>query len=156
MAGEGGGDCAGEEAGRGEIGGEEKAVEVGGEGAGVNAEVDAARVRQGQDNSSSRKMRGLRRTRRKFTRTLSGRAPSGFNQKVSGFNYDAYREQNNHLQTVNAQQIRATTAPANARSPLSKVKRDRSVLRASLESSAKKQRLLATKCYHHQEKAKRL
>jgi hypothetical protein len=52
----------------------------------------------------------------------------------------------------NARQVRAAIAPAKARSPLSKVKGDRSVLRASLESSPKKQRLLEAKSHRDQEK----
>ena len=95
---------------------------------------------------------GLRRNRRKFTRTLNGRPPSGSNQKVSGFNYAALREESNLLRTANAQQITAAIVPAKTRSPLSKVKRERSVLRASLESSAKKRRILAAKCHQGQEK----
>ena len=53
---------------------------------------------------------------------------------------------------LNAQQISATLVQAKARSPLLKVKRDRSVLRASLELSARKQRILVAKCHHDQEK----
>jgi len=49
---------------------------------------------------------------------------------------------NDILPSANAQQIRAATTPAKARSPLSKVKRDRSALKASLEASSKKQRRL--------------
>ncbi len=50
------------------------------------------------------------------------------------------------------QQICTATAPAKARIPLAKVKREWHSLRASLESSAKKQRLLAVKCQWDQAK----
>jgi len=100
----------------------------------------------------SRKIRGLRWKQRKFTRTLDGRAPSGSDQKVSCFNYSALREENDLLQTANVQQICTATAPAKARSPLAKVKRERHSMQASLESSAKKQRLLAGKCQWDQAK----
>ena len=52
----------------------------------------------------------------------------------------------------NARQVRATIALAKARSPLSKIKRDRTVLRASLGASAKKQRILTAMCHRDQEK----
>ena len=140
--GEGGGDgafqVAGEHGGEGrrEAGGGE---EGGHEGVGVNAAVDAAHARQ---DLLSRKMRGLKKKRRKFTRGLSPRAPSGGNQKDSSFDFGAYRELNNNLPALNAQQIRAATAPAKARSPLSKVKRDQRALKASLKSSISKRRRL--------------
>jgi hypothetical protein len=120
--------------------------------AGSRQDLDAAAERR-HSESLSRKMRGLRRNqRRKFTRTTSGRTASGSNQKESGFNYAALREENDLLRTANAQQITAAIVPAKARSPLSKVKRDRIVLRASLDSSAKKRRILAVKCHRGQEK----
>ena len=104
---------------------------VGGvEGGGEDGRVDEGGL-DVHSESLSRKMRGLRRNqRRKFTRTTSGRTASGSNQKESGINYAALREENNLLQTANAQQITAAIVPAKARSPLSKVKRDRIVLRA--------------------------
>ena len=43
--------------------------------------------------------------------------------------------------------MRAAIAPAKARSPLSKIKRDHTVLKASLGASAKKRRILTAK-YH--------
>jgi hypothetical protein len=160
----GGGDgafqVAGEDGGEGtrDAGGVGEGWEVGvGVDAGVNAErarqdkvvnaecarqdevVNADRARQ---DALSRKMRGLKKKRRKFTRTLSGHVPSGSDQKDSSFNYAAYRELNDILPSANAQQIRAATTPAKARSPLSKVKRDRSALKASLEASSNKQRRL--------------
>ena len=102
-------------------------------------EVIAARASQ---DALSRKMRGLKKKRRKFTRGLSPRAPSGGNQKDSSFNFAAYRELNDNLPALNAQQIRAATVPAKARSPLSKVKRDQRAFKASLEASISKQRRL--------------
>ena len=108
-------------------------VEGGGVDGGLKGVVDG-----GLNAATTRKMQGLRRKQRKFTRTLDGRAASGSDQKVSGFNYAALREENDLLRTANAQQISATLVPAKARSPLSKDKRERSVLRASLESSARK------------------
>ena len=52
----------------------------------------------------------------------------------------------------NACQVRAAIAPAKAKSSLSKIKRDCTVLRASLGASAKKQRILTAKCHRDQEK----
>jgi hypothetical protein len=52
----------------------------------------------------------------------------------------------------NAQQVRAAIAPTKARSPLSKVKRDRTALRTSLELSARKRILLSAKCHRNKEK----
>ena len=101
------------------------------------AEVIAACASQ---DPLSRKMRGLKWKRQKFTRTLSGHVPSGLNQKDSSLDYAAYREQNDIIPSANAQQIHAATTPAKARSPHSKVKRDRRALKASLEASIVKQR----------------
>ena len=126
---------AGEDEGQGRR--EARGGEEGGEeGVGVDAAVDTVRTRQ---DDLSRKMRGLRRKRRKFTRTLSGHVPFGSDQKDSSFDYERYLQSNNILPTVNAQQICAATAPAKARSPLSKVKRDRRALKASLKASITKQ-----------------
>jgi hypothetical protein len=108
-------------------------------------------VRASQD-ALSRKMRGLKKKRRKFTRGLSPRAPSGGNQKDSSFDFAAYRELNDNLPALNAQQIRAATAPAKARSPLSKVKRDRRAFKASLEASISKQRRLQWTAERQQKK----
>ena len=78
---------------------------------------DAALARH-DEPSLNRKMRGLKRKRRTFTRSLSPRAPSGGNQKVSGFDFAASREENALRPTDNAQQtIRAAIAPAQAWSP---------------------------------------
>ena len=96
-------------------------------------------------------MKGLKR-KRKFTRTLE--APSSTNQKTTNFDYAAFREENEMRANENARQVRA--ALAKARSPLSKVKRDCSVLRASLESSARKLRILVAKCHRDQEKVANL
>ena len=52
----------------------------------------------------------------------------------------------------NAQQVRAAIAPAKARSPLSKVKKDRTTLRTHLELSARKRTLLLAKCRWNKEK----
>ena len=60
----------------------------------------------------------------------------------SSFNYAAHREQNNIIPSANAQQFCAAITPAKARSPLSKVKRDRRALKASLEASLVKRRRL--------------
>ena len=61
--------------------------EGGEEGVGVDSAVDAARARQ---DHLSRKMRGLKKKQRKFTRGLSPQAPSGGNQKDSSFDLAAY------------------------------------------------------------------
>ena len=98
----------------------------------MDSAVDAALVRQ---DHLSRKMRGLNKKQRKFTRGLSPKAPSGGNQKNSSFDFAAYRELNDNLSALNVQQIRAATAPAKARSPISKVKMGRRALKASLEAS---------------------
>jgi hypothetical protein len=100
----------------------------------------------------SRKTRGLKKKRRKFTRGLSPRAPSGGNQKDSSFDFAAYWELNDNLPALNAQQIRAAIAPAKARSPLSKVKRDRRAFKASLEASISKQRRLQWTAERQQKK----
>ena len=100
----------------------------------------------------SRKTRGLKKKRRKFTRGLSPRAPSGGNQKDSSFDFAAYWELNDNLPALNAQQIRAAIAPAKARSPLSKVKMDRRAFKASLEASISKQRRLQWTAERQQKK----
>ena len=114
----------------------------------MNPEVTA---RASQD-ALSRKMRGLKKKRRKFTRGLSPRAPSGGNQKDSSFDFAVYRELNDNLPALNAQQIRAATAPAKARSPLSKVKRDRRAYKASLEASISRRRRLQMTTERQQKK----
>ena len=98
-------------------------------------------------SDKARQMKGLKR-KRKFTRTLE--APSSTNQKTTNFDYAAYREENEMRANENARQVRAAIALAKARSPLSKIKRDRTVLRASLGASAKKQRILTAKCHRDQ------
>ena len=87
-------------------------------------------------------MKGLKR-KRKFTRTLE--APSSTNQKTTNFDYAAFP-------ALNVQQICAATAPAKARSPLSKVKRDRRAFKASLEASISKQRRLQWTAEQQQKK----
>jgi hypothetical protein len=94
-------------------------------------------------------MKGLKR-KQKFTRTLE--APSSMNQKTTNFDYAAFCEENEMRANENARQVRAAIALAKARSPLSKIKRDHTVLRASLGASAKKQRILTDKCHRDQEK----
>ena len=84
-------------------------------------------------------MKGLKR-KRKFTRIIE--APSSTNQKITNFDYAAFREENEMHANENAREVRAAIAPAKARSPLSKVKRDRSALKASLEASITKRRRL--------------
>jgi hypothetical protein len=94
-------------------------------------------------------MKGLKH-KRKFTRSLN--APSSTNKKNTNFDYAAFCEENEMRANEYARQMRAAIAPAKTRSPLSKVKRDRSVLKASLELSAKKRRLLEAKSHRDQEK----
>ncbi len=94
-------------------------------------------------------MKGLK-CKRKFTRTLY--APSSMNQKTTNFDYAAFCKENEMRANENAHQVHAAIAPAKVRSPLSKVKRDHSVLMASLGASAKKQRILTAKCHRGQEK----
>jgi hypothetical protein len=55
---------------------------------------------EGKDASLSRKMSGLKRKKRKFTRTLEGLSSS--NQKVCDFDFATYPSKH-HLTTVNAQ-----------------------------------------------------
>ena len=125
-------------------------LEGGGEGG------DAALARH-DEPSLNRKMRGLKRKRRTFTRSLSPRAPSGGNQKVSGFDFAASREENALRPTDNAQQtIRAAIAPAQAWSPLAKVKRDRRNLYTAAEVSQSTISLLQSKCKHNQERINNL
>ena len=105
------------------------------------------------DTPLSKQMRGLRRKRQKFTRTLNRNVlHSGLNQKDSSFDYAAHREQNNNIPSANTQQICAATTLAKERSPLSKVKRDRSALKASLEASVVKQRRLHLTCKRNKKK----
>ena len=94
-------------------------------------------------NRVARQMRGLKK-RRKFTRALRGQK-KGSNQKLSNFDYQAFREEQNMQAHVNARQVQEVIAPAKARSPLSKVKKERGLLRASLEASATKRRKLEEK-----------
>jgi hypothetical protein len=54
--------------------------------------------------------------------------------------------------TDNAQQIRTTIAPAQARSSLAKVTQDRKNLYAAVEVSRTTTSLLQSKCKHNQEK----
>jgi hypothetical protein len=114
--------------------------------------VDPEVTARASQDALSRKMRGLKKKRRKFTRGLSPRAPSGGNQKDSSFDFAVYRELNDNLPALNAQQIRAATAPAKARSPLSKVKRDRRAYKASLEASISKRRRLQWTAERQQKK----
>ena len=79
-------------------------------------------------------------------------SPCPIRKKNSSFDFAAYRELNDNLPTLNAQQIRAATAPAKARSPLSKVKRDRRAFKASLEASISKQRRLQWTAERQQKK----
>ena len=68
-------------------------------GVGVNAAVDSVLARQ---DDLSRKMRGLKKKRRKFTRGLSPRAPSGGNQKLN-------REQEASMKLVKLKMITIST-----------------------------------------------
>ena len=73
------------------------------------------------------KMRGLKKKRKKFTRTLEGTK----NQKQSAFDYATFREENS-LRAANAQQIMNAVAPAKQKSPLkAEVKRERDELKAA-------------------------
>jgi hypothetical protein len=85
--------------------------------------------------AKDRTMRGLRCGRRKFTRAIRG--PLQANQKISNFDYGSYQEENN-MPTQNAQQVLTAIAPAKGWSSITKVKRDRIVLKASLQASVKK------------------
>ena len=118
--------------------------------------IDAAHIPMDPNNvltakaaAKARQMKGLKR-KQKFTRTIE--APSSTNQKTTNFDYAAFREENEMRGNENASQVRAAIAPAKARSPLSKVKREHIGLRLSLESSAKKRRKLAATCHRDQEK----
>jgi hypothetical protein len=77
-------------------------------------------------------MKGLKR-KRKFTRNI--RAPSSTNQKDTNFDYVAFQQVSATLPNT---RVDALIAPGKARSPLSKVKRDWIILKASLEASDKK------------------
>jgi len=111
--------------------------------------IDLNNALTGKASAKARQMKGLKR-KRKFTRTLE--APSSTNQKTTNFDYAVFRKENEMRANENARQVRAAIAPAKARSPLSKIKRDSTVLRASLGASAKKQRILTAKCHRDQEK----
>jgi hypothetical protein len=73
-------------------------------------------------SAKARQMKGLKR-KQKFTRTLE--APSSTNQKTTNFDYATFCKENKMRANENARQVRATIALAKARSPLSKIKRDR-------------------------------
>ena len=91
-------------------------------------------------------MRGLKKKKCKFTRTLEG--PSSSDQKVTDFDFATYRSEHD-LTTANAQQISASTAPAKARSPLRKVKRDRTIIQAAVENGKTQISLLKAKSHHN-------
>jgi hypothetical protein len=97
-------------------------------------------------------MKGLNKRKRKFTRNLKGPSSKNPDQKNSNFDSAAFQQDNEMRASENAQQVRAAIAPTKARSPLSKVKRDRTALRTSLELSARKQILLSAKCHRNKEK----
>ncbi len=69
----------------------------------------------------------------KFTRRLNCNKASGSDQKVSGFDFQAYQEQNNLIPTANVQQIHTAIALEKVRSPLAKVKRDCKNLQAAVK-----------------------
>ena len=75
-------------------------------------------------------MRGLKR--HKFTRTLEG--PSLSNQRVNDFDFATYRSEHN-LTTAYMQYNCALIAPAKARSPLRKVKREHTLLQSKSHHS---------------------
>ena len=78
----------------------------------------------------ARQMRGLK-MRWKFTRRLKKGLEKGSDKKLSSFNFHAFKEEHIMQAHVNAH-------PAKARSPLSKVKMECHILRASLQASAEK------------------
>jgi hypothetical protein len=95
-----------------------------------------------------RQMKGLKRKKRKFTRNIQ--APSSTNQKNTNFDYGTFRQFNALLPN---QRVDALITPGKkAWSPLSKVTRDWSILKAQLAASASKRRLLAGK--YHRDHAK--
>jgi FtsZ-binding cell division protein ZapB len=97
-------------------------------------------------------MKGLKRKKRKFTRNIQ--APSSTNQKNTNFDYGTFRQFNALLPN---QRVDALITPGKkAWSPLSKVKRDRSILKASLAASASKRRLLAGKSHRDHAKIAKL
>ncbi len=104
------------------------------------------------DMSLSRKMRGLKRKRHKFTRRLDCKAQPRSDQKVSSFDFQANREQNNLISTANAQQICNVIAPAKSRSPLAKVKRDCKNLQAAVNIRNNYISLLKAKSERDQQK----
>jgi len=97
----------------------------------------------GRTNESSRE--------RRFTR--NNLRPPSTDQKSSTFDHAAFREVNAVLPT---QRINYIIAPAKARSPLSKVKRDRHILKASLAASAQKRHSLEIKSQRDQDKIAQL
>jgi hypothetical protein len=88
-------------------------------------------------------MRGLKR--HKFTRTLEG--PSLSNQRVNDFDFATYRSEHN-LTTAYMQYNCALIAPAKARSPLRKVKREHTILQAAVEKGKTQITLLQSKSHH--------
>ncbi len=94
----------------------------------------------------------LKRKKRKFTRNIQ--APSSTNQKNTSFDYGTFRQFNALLPN---QRVDALITPGKkAWSPLSKVKRDRSILKAQLAASASKRRLLAGKSHRDHAKIAKL
>ena len=99
-----------------------------------------------------RQMKGLKRKKRKFTRNIQ--APSSTNQKNTNFDYGTFRQFNALLPN---QRVDALITPGKkAWSPLSKVKRDWSILKAQLAASASKRRLLAGKSHRDHAKIAKL
>ncbi len=84
-------------------------------------------------------MKGLNKRKDKFTRNLKGPSSKNLDQKNSNFDYSAFRQDNKMRASENAQQVHAAIALAKARSPVSKVKKDRTALRTHLELSTQKQ-----------------
>jgi hypothetical protein len=102
------------------------------------------------ESSRARQMKGLKRKRR-FTRNIQG--PQSTDHKSSTFDHAAFREVNAVLPT---QRIDYIIAPAKARGLLSKVKRDRHILKASLAASAQKRHSLEIKSQCDQDKIAQL
>ena len=97
-------------------------------------------------------MKGLNKRKDKFTRNLKGPSSKNPDQKNSNFDSAAFQQDNEMRASENAQQVHAAIALAKARSPVSKVKKDRTALRTHLELSSRKQTLLLAKCPLNKEK----
>ena len=78
---------------------------------------NAQRSEEGRlaQEATTRKMRGLTRKKRKFSRRMEGKKQS--NQKVTSYDYQTLRMENNLPPTASSRQVISTLCPPTPRSP---------------------------------------